>query len=187
MFLIASTVAPKGFIWNLQTSAVPEERSPLLTHLCLTISSAYLLEMIKNVNILGKMFTLIITTSPTFAAKYDRELTKNSFGVYTFRLQGQVYHFLNSLVSHREKASSIQLYFFDTDKELARRVDGSSKLRESTLRLLMRVLSANPYAHFLKDLRAIPDLDKHKILLNCNPGLDQRIYNLPSASQVAAI
>ena len=33
----------------------------------------------------------------SFAARYDPELTKNTKGVYTFRVQGQVYHFLNSL------------------------------------------------------------------------------------------
>ncbi|XP_027174114.1 uncharacterized protein LOC113773690 [Coffea eugenioides] len=123
----------------------------------------------------------------TFATKYDRELTKNHFGVYTFRLQGQVYHFLNSLVSPGDTAFGIQLYFFDIDSELAQRVGGSPKLRESTLRLLMRVLSDNPYARFLRNLRSVPDLDRHKIILNCNPTLDQRVYNLPSASQVAAI
>ena len=45
----------------------------------------------------------------TFAAKYDPELTKNKHGVYTFRVQGQVYHFLDGLVSHRHKPSGIQL------------------------------------------------------------------------------
>nr|XP_027096981.1 uncharacterized protein LOC113716755 isoform X4 [Coffea arabica] len=123
----------------------------------------------------------------TFAAKYDPELTKNKHGVYTFRVQGQVYHFLDGLVSHRHKPSGIQLYFFDTDEELARRLDASSRLRAGTLKLLMRILAGNPYAKFFKDLRHVPDLERHRIVLNCNPALDQRLYNLPSASQVAAI
>ena len=62
----------------------------------------------------------------TFAAKYDPELTKNKHGVYTFRIQGQVYHFLDGLVSQHHKPSSIQLYFFYTDEELTRRLDVSS-------------------------------------------------------------
>ena len=120
-------------------------------------------------------------------AKYDKELTKNKNGLYTFRVQGQVYHFLEGLQARDAKASGIQLYFFDTDEELARRVDGSPKLRETTLRLLLRILADNPYAKFFKDLRSVPNLDDHRIVLNCNVSLDQRVYNLPTASQVAAI
>ncbi|XP_027171842.1 uncharacterized protein LOC113771461 [Coffea eugenioides] len=123
----------------------------------------------------------------SFAAKYDPELTRNTKGVYTFRVQGQVYHFLNSLSQPDDRPCGIHLYFFDTDEDLIRRVAASDKLRESTLKLLMDILSNNPYARFFKDLSDVPDLEKHSVVLNCFPGLDQRIYNLPSASQVAAI
>ncbi|XP_027171825.1 uncharacterized protein LOC113771446 [Coffea eugenioides] len=123
----------------------------------------------------------------SFAAKYDSELTKNTKGVYTFRVQGQVYHFLDGLIHLGERPSGIQLYFFDTDEELAKRLGNSDKLRESTLKLLMYILSNNPYARFFKGLRDVPNLDDLNIVLSCYPSLDQRIYNLPSASQVAAI
>ena len=52
----------------------------------------------------------------SFAAKYDSEQTKNTTGVYTFRVQGQVYHFRNGLVRSDDRSSVIQLYFFDTDE-----------------------------------------------------------------------
>nr|XP_027075846.1 uncharacterized protein LOC113699685 [Coffea arabica] len=123
----------------------------------------------------------------SFAARYDPELTKNTKGVYTFRVQGQVYHFLNSLLQSSEKPSGIQFYFFDSDEELAKRVGSSDKLRGSILKLLMRILSNNPYAKFFKNLRNVPNIDNYRIVLNCYPGLDQRVYNLPTASQVAAI
>ncbi|XP_071913897.1 uncharacterized protein [Coffea arabica] len=123
----------------------------------------------------------------SFAARYDPELTKNTKGVYTFRIQGQVYHFLNGLTQSTDKPSGIQFYFFDTDEELAKRTGNSEKLREGTLKLLMRILLNNPYAKFFKSLRDIPNLDSYRIVLNCYPGLDQRVYNLPSTSQVAAI
>ncbi|XP_071918919.1 uncharacterized protein [Coffea arabica] len=95
----------------------------------------------------------------SFAAKYDLELIKNTKGVYTFRVQ----------------------------EELAKRIESSDKLRESTLRLLMHILSNNPYAKFFKNLRHVPNIDTYKIVLNCHPGLDKRVYNLPTASQVVAI
>ncbi|XP_071939844.1 uncharacterized protein [Coffea arabica] len=123
----------------------------------------------------------------SFAAKYDSELTKNAKGVYTFRVQGQVYHFLDGFIHLDDKPSEIQLYFFDTDEELAKRLGNSDKLRESTLKLLMRVLSDNPYARFFKSLRDVPNIDNLNIVLNCYPSLDQRVYNLPSISQVAAM
>nr|XP_027108801.1 uncharacterized protein LOC113728613 [Coffea arabica] len=123
----------------------------------------------------------------SYAAKYDRELTKNKHGVYTFRVQGQVYHFLNSLLSNGDQPSGIQLYFYDTDEELKRRTKNCDKLREGTLKLLMSILQDNPYAKFFKSLRDLPNLEDHTIILNSNPALDQRVYNLPTASQVAAI
>ncbi|XP_027174256.1 uncharacterized protein LOC113773851 [Coffea eugenioides] len=123
----------------------------------------------------------------SFAARYDPELTKNTKGVYTFCVQGQVYHFLNSLQQSSEKPSRIQFYFFDSDEELAIRVGSSDKLRKGTLKLLMRILSNNPYAKFFKNLRNVPNIDSYKIVLNCYPDLDQRVYNLPTVSQVAAI
>nr|XP_027093608.1 uncharacterized protein LOC113714009 [Coffea arabica] len=86
-----------------------------------------------------------------------------------------------------DRSSGIQLYFFDTDEELKRRVASCDKLRESTLRLLMDILSENPYARFFKDLRDVPNINNFNIALSCYPTLDQRVYNLPYTSQVAAI
>ena len=123
----------------------------------------------------------------SYAAKYDRELTKNKHGVYTFRVQGQIYHFLNSLLANSDQVSGIQLYYYDTDEALKKAAQNSDKLREDTLKLLMNLLQDNPYARFFKSLRDVPNLEDHRIILNCNPGLDQRVYNLPTTSQVAAI
>ncbi|KAL3516533.1 hypothetical protein ACH5RR_023435 [Cinchona calisaya] len=72
--------------------------------------------------------------------KYDHELTKNSKGVYTFCVEGQVYHYLNGLMPSVEEPSGIQLYFYDTEEELSRRLDSLPKLRESTVKLLTNVL-----------------------------------------------
>ncbi|XP_027102730.1 uncharacterized protein [Coffea arabica] len=104
----------------------------------------------------------------SFGAKYDKNLTKNSQGVYTFRVQGQ-------------------LYFYDQKEEVSKRLGISPRLRESTLKLLMGILDKNPYTRFFKSLRNLPNLDDHNIFLNSNPGLDQRLYNMPTSSEVAAI
>lgn len=45
----------------------------------------------------------------SLGAKYDRDLTKNTRGMYTFHVQGQVYHFLNALLSDSEEQAGIRL------------------------------------------------------------------------------
>ncbi|KAL3521943.1 hypothetical protein ACH5RR_014777 [Cinchona calisaya] len=102
----------------------------------------------------------------SLGAKYDHNLTKNSKGVYTFCVQGQVYHFLNGLKSSTDEPSGIQLYFYDTEEELSRRLDFSPRFHESTVKLLMNVLGENPYAKFFKALRDIHDLENQTIVIS---------------------
>nr|XP_027071785.1 uncharacterized protein LOC113696591 [Coffea arabica] len=116
---------------------------------------------------------------------YDKELSKRNRGIYTFRVQGQIYHFVNPLKpSTGEKASNLQLYFYDTEHEMQNRMALSSKFKESIVQQLKSVLDDNPYSIFI---RKLADIDKYKIFLKSNPGLDQRVFNVPSMSQVAAI
>nr|XP_027090441.1 uncharacterized protein LOC113711476 [Coffea arabica] len=119
---------------------------------------------------------------------YDRELSNRNKGIYTFRVQGQIYHFVNPLKpSDGEKASNLQLYFYDTEHEVQNRMALSSKFRESIVQQLKSILDHNPYSVFIRRLAEIKDLDKYRIFLKSNPGLDQRVFNIPSVSQVAAV
>ncbi|KAL3532846.1 hypothetical protein ACH5RR_006367 [Cinchona calisaya] len=96
----------------------------------------------------------------------------------------------NSLGSHPlvpnfgdNPPSGIQLFFFDTDEELSKRLDASPRLCESTLKFSMNILGQNPYAKFFKGLRDLPNIEEQTIILNSNPRLDQHVYHLPSTSQ----
>lgn len=121
-------------------------------------------------------------------AEYDSTLTSNTGGVYTFKVQGQVYHFLDPLKSNGEfHPTGIQLYFFDTDRELKERSEAADILDPEILKLLMLELADNPYTKVFKFLKDVPNLTSAQFVINANPNLDQRVYNLPSASQVAAI
>lgn len=40
---------------------------------------------------------------------------------------------------------------------------------------------------FFRNLREIPCLNEYKIILKTVPGQDQRVYNKPEVSQVAAL
>lgn len=46
----------------------------------------------------------------------DKSLVQRNDGIYTFRVQGQLYHFMDNLIPpENEKPKNLQLYFFDTE------------------------------------------------------------------------
>ena len=63
----------------------------------------------------------------------------------------------------------------------------SSKLSARTLRRIVKILESNPYAVFFRSLSNIQNLEVQQIVLKSDIGLDQRVFNLPSASQVTGI
>lgn len=81
----------------------------------------------------------------------------------------------------------MQLYFYDTDNEVQNRMKISSNFAEPTLIVLIETLKTNPYSKFFRSLSDITNLHDHQIRIRCDPGLDQRVFNSPTASQVAAI
>ena len=51
----------------------------------------------------------------------------------------------------------------------------------------MCLLENNPDAKFFRTITGVPNLDNHHIVLKTIRGLDQRVYNKPTTSQVAAL
>ena len=45
----------------------------------------------------------------SFGVKYDKNLCKRNRGIYTFRVQGQVYHFINEILPSNNEPSYLQL------------------------------------------------------------------------------
>nr|XP_027126011.1 uncharacterized protein LOC113742372 [Coffea arabica] len=132
--------------------------------------------------------TCIRTINNTFAftsfgVKCDKNLAKRNKGIYTFKVQGQVYHFINDL----ETSKNLQFYFHDSENELANRLDAYPRLTESILQKTMNLMQQNPYARFFRGLREVHNLDTYRIVLRTHPGLDQRVFNKPTVSQVAAL
>ena len=123
----------------------------------------------------------------SFGVKYDKKLCRRNKGIYTFRIQGQIYHFLNDLNSANDHGENLQLYFHDPEIELANRIASCPRLSETLVKKLMSVLENNPYAKFFRTLSGVPNLDNYHIVLKSIPGLDQRVYNKPTSSQVAAL
>jgi hypothetical protein len=109
-------------------------------------------------------------------------------GIYTFRVHGGLYHRLDHLVPGGDNARHLQLYFYDTEDEaLSHRVKRSPDLDINLIRNILAILQDNPYVHTFRRNGAFQNLDDYQIELNTNITPDQRRYNAPTASQVAAI
>nr|XP_016476505.1 PREDICTED: uncharacterized protein LOC107798065 isoform X4 [Nicotiana tabacum]XP_016476506.1 PREDICTED: uncharacterized protein LOC107798065 isoform X4 [Nicotiana tabacum] len=109
----------------------------------------------------------------SLGVKYDRDLAKRNHGIYTFRVQGKMYHFIDDLYPANEKGRNLQLYFYDNENEVANRIACSTRVHESMIRKLMNILQNNPYCVFLKSLADVPELSNFYIALKCDSDLDQ--------------
>ncbi|KAG2690570.1 hypothetical protein I3760_09G193200 [Carya illinoinensis] len=123
----------------------------------------------------------------SFGVKFDRNLCQRNRGIYTFRAQGQIYHYLPNLVPSDGQPSNLQLYFYDTEHEFENRIVDSIRMNPSIIAQLMDILRVNPYSTFFRSIGDLPNLEYQKIYIKSNPGLDQRVFNAPTSSEVAAI
>ncbi|XP_075108682.1 uncharacterized protein LOC107781498 [Nicotiana tabacum] len=123
----------------------------------------------------------------SLGVKYDKELARRNCGIYTFRVQGQMYHFIDDLIPSNKKPRNLPLYFYDYDNELANRMACLTRVNESIVKKLMDILKVNPYTIFIKSLLNVPQLSDFNIALKCHSILDQQTYNLPSSSEIAAL
>lgn len=64
----------------------------------------------------------IISAFTSFGVKVDKKLASSRKGVYSFKAKGQIYHDLPSLIPDNDRLRYFQLYFYDTDHELANRM-----------------------------------------------------------------
>ena len=88
-------------------------------------------------------------------------------GIYVFKLHGQLYHYVPSLLlDGLVKPKFLQLYFFDLQHEKENRCGIFPEINPSIVGLLM---------------------ENTKVLLIKNPTLDQRVYNSSISDEVAAI
>ena len=142
----------------------------------------------------GKKFRTYVRTYnntfgfTSFGVKYDKDLCKKNKGIYVFRVQGQVYHYIHELIPQSDKQPSyLQLYFYDTEHELENRLRCSNVMNVNILEKLIKILEVNPYVKFFRSLKDISNLEELFILIKSDTSLDQRVYNAPVASQVAAV
>ena len=131
-------------------------------------------------------------TFASIGVKLDRQMANAIGGVYTYRAQGQFYHYLGSLLPGVGAAPQYaQMYIYDTEHELNHRSNAipNSSLDQTLLQILKRLLDKfNPYTHLFRSINTYPNISELSLKIHCNiKGLDQRTHNAPTASQVAAI
>ncbi|CAN7008375.1 unnamed protein product [Brassica oleracea var. botrytis] len=127
----------------------------------------------------------------------------NGRGPYVFRLHGQNFHRIGSLLPEGLPRAFAHLYIFDTENEVGNRISAfSSKRRAPTSQsrtLRADIVEAtksmldgcNPYAKILRTARdrfgdALHSSDV-KIILISGRGTNEKTYNLPTSSEVAAL
>ncbi|KAL6606919.1 hypothetical protein ACP70R_042572 [Stipagrostis hirtigluma subsp. patula] len=125
-------------------------------------------------------------------AKLDNATTDvRSSGIYTFRAHGQIYHNIRSFARDGTEPNHLELYFYDDDPNLEQRMrscrrEQYDKDRE-VIEMLVGILRGNPYSNHLRRLGQIDNLDNYRVELNLDHRLDQRTYNVPITSEVAAV
>ncbi|KAL5723911.1 DNA helicase [Ranunculus cassubicifolius] len=118
----------------------------------------------------------------------DATLANGCSGVYTFRAQGTIYHKIGPLLpltGHRPRF--LQMYVYDTDHELQNRLAENITLDPQVLALLKSILdNHNAFAQVLRRISLMENVNDIRLQLK-ERRPDQPQYNLPTASQVAAI
>eukprot|EP00267_Zea_mays_P047682 XP_020400166.1 uncharacterized protein LOC103638314 [Zea mays] len=113
-------------------------------------------------------------------------------GIYTFRAQGMMYHNIKSFGKEGgSEHKHLELYFYDDDPSLEHRY---RKCREEQLqkdkeviKQIVGILHGNPYSEHLRSLGHVENLDDYHIALNLDQTLNQKTYNTPLTSEVAAV
>ncbi|AQK75317.1 hypothetical protein ZEAMMB73_Zm00001d018231 [Zea mays] len=113
-------------------------------------------------------------------------------GIYTFQAQGMMYHNIKSFGKEGgPEHKHLELYFYDDDPSLEHRY---RKCREEQLqkdkdviKQIVGILHGNPYSEHLRSMGHVENLDDYHIALNLDQTLNQKTYNTPLTSEVAAV
>lgn len=159
---------------KLAYSTIPDELYDLFT------SQTELGEMFRhNIRAYNTNFSFT-----SMGVNLDSSMSNMTSGVYTFRANGAIYHRIDQLVPRDGKPRYLQLYFYDAESEISRRLEWPN-LDRLIVEKLTRVLSSNPYVRTFRSLSELGPLDNYRVTLNASVDLDQRVYNRPSTSEVA--
>ena len=129
--------------------------------------------------------------------------TSEGQGIFSLRIHGEMYHRIDSLLPKETTPKFLQLYFYETDNELANRQNAISNLNQKIIEDLMKVM--RKYNIWLKELKNAKETIEEQIGPdNCND-VEFRIkdfnaernkknkenhpgrYNTPTSSDIAVV
>ena len=87
-------------------------------------------------------------------AKFDESLLCGSRGIYTYRIHGEMYHLMGSLLPSRNinQHKFLKIYFFDTDNETDHRLNQMpNRDRQVITRLQEMIRHINPWIQTLQE------------------------------------
>jgi hypothetical protein len=118
--------------------------------------------------------------------------TINNKGVYTFKIQGAIYHRMGALLPQPNcKPNFAQIYFHDNASELENRLAIMKSLDAIvTLQLQSMIRAHNPYFAVFQnmiELSKLSPMQHMRLVLKADSGFDNRRYNTPMASEVAVL
>nr|KAJ0225779.1 hypothetical protein LSAT_V11C100038380 [Lactuca sativa] len=122
----------------------------------------------------------------SMGVELDDDLNNMKSGVYTFLVNGAIYHKIDQLVPRDGSPRYLQLYFYDSETDFTHRLQWPN-IDRKIIQVLVGVLSTNPYITTFRSLRELGPLDNYRVTLNASVELDQRVFNRPTTSEVVGI
>ncbi|PIA38864.1 hypothetical protein AQUCO_02700218v1 [Aquilegia coerulea] len=118
----------------------------------------------------------------------DDTLANAMGGVYTYRAQGALYHRIGTLLPQDgQRPRYMQMYIFDTDREIEHRMEENNSLNCQVLTILKQILDThNPYVQVLRQISQHEQMQNIRLHIKELPPYERQ-YNMPTSSQVAAI
>ena len=129
----------------------------------------------------------------SFNANSDQLLSKGN--VYTYRVQGMIHHRIGPLTQDNDdyKKQCAQIYILDGEQQEELRKNYSPDLNTivlKNLRLMLEFDCKNPFVNKFKTAASLyksnPSLDL-KISIITDKSVDRRIYNKPTATEIAVL
>ncbi|KAI9022230.1 hypothetical protein CLU79DRAFT_702241 [Phycomyces nitens] len=140
----------------------------------------------KNIRAFNNAFAFV-----SIKANVDENLANGRDGVFTFRVNGTMYHNVGSLRSQDPTTAGFsQIYFCDTNEQLARRATLFSGLDSTTIEMIQNVLNIhNLYARTL--ISVAEQYREHpfgtlQVIIRAARDIGRR-YDIQSSPEVAAM
>ena len=152
----------------------------------------YIMDLLTGGNPNAQLFRNHIRTynsalsfASLIAEGLDHELANAQNGIYTFRVNGDIYHKLNTNMKQQPAAQFGHIYYLQDVNQALIRLERAPYLDLSTLHELGLILQdLNPYAKVFSQYNQTCHATTVSVQL-ITTGVDKRVYNAPSVDEIA--